>query len=95
MLILRNAYTCDVCDRHIVTNDTDEGCTPMIIGCVATPDCPGHMHSHWYRGPVVASDRLTTHEFRKPTREEYDLLEPAMQADIDAGGLELYPVRTH
>ena len=95
MFTRRNAYTCDVCDQHLVTVDTDEGCTPMMIPCEVTPNCPGTMHSHWYSGAVVKSSIPTTHEFRRPTPEEYLLLTPAFQEHIDAGGLELYRLRAN
>lgn len=95
MLNNRNAYTCDVCDRDVVTLDKDAGTTPMMIPCVVTPNCPGAMHSHFYSGPRVVSNTPATYEFRRPSREEYDLLSPAMQSHIDAGGLELYPLRAH
>lgn len=93
MLSGRNAFTCSVCDRHVVTLDKDNGAIPMTIPCVASSGCSGAMYSHFYKGPVVNSSEKPTHEFRVPTREEYEVMTLPMREHIDAGGLEIYPIR--
>lgn len=90
--MMRNAYTCDVCDGHIVTVDCDAGVTPFSLPCYATPSCRGIMTSHFYSGPIVNSARHVTHEFRSPTELEYEQLTHAARQHVDAGGLELYEV---
>lgn len=83
-----NRYVCQVCGRSIITIDRDEGVTPFMLNCRATPDCKGDMHSSFYEGVTGQP----THEWRKPTAEEYQNMSQPMRDYIDSGALNIYPL---
>lgn len=85
-----NRYTCTTCCKSIITVDRDEGTTPMMLGCRASPGCSGLMHSSFYRG---VSGR-PTFEWRKPTPAEYATASPGMRAHFAQGGLDIHPIET-
>ena len=89
----RNAYVCNQCRKHIVTVDRDPGTTPFMLGCRATPQCPGMMRSEFYCGPLVMSEEKPTFEWRKPTDQEYDAASPGMKEHFDRGGLDIHPIK--
>lgn len=60
----RNIYTCDKCHGHVVTQDADQGTTPFMMPCKATPDCGGRMTSSMYR--VFDQSMAATFEWYKP-----------------------------
>jgi hypothetical protein len=44
----KNSYTCQACGKSIVTIDIDDGVTPFMLACRATPGCAGIMRSGFY-----------------------------------------------
>lgn len=86
----RNRYTCEHCSQSIVTIDRDEGVTPYCLLCKVTPYCKGFMQSAMYRGIWEEP----THEWRKPTPEEYATLHESVKLHVDMGGLCLHRIET-
>lgn len=84
----KNIYTCRKCRGHIVTRDADEGVTPFMIGCKATPGCDGMMHSSFYR--VFDGTLAASYEWYKPNVAQ--VLEPGVRRHVEKGGLVLRPV---
>lgn len=62
-----NVYRCDVCGKATVTQDRDEGTTPFMIQCRATPNCKGSMQSSLYRVDQTLTPSLV---FIKPNPAE-------------------------
>ncbi len=90
----KNAYTCDRCHQNIITIDRDDGVTPFMLACRATAGCTGTMRSQFY----FQNERTLSppqYEWRKPTRQEYANMSPAMRQHIDIGGLDIYPVTSN
>lgn len=85
----KNLYRCEKCNEAVITVDTDDGTTPMMIRCRASVNCYGVMISSLYRN-VPDSEPLF--EWRKPTKSEYRRSSAAMQHHFDMGGLDLYPL---
>jgi hypothetical protein len=85
-----NRYTCQQCGQGIITVDADEGTTPFMLGCRATPKCDGMMMSSFYR--VSESEGPATFAWRKPTKAEYKRASSGMQQHFDMGGLDIYPL---
>ena len=83
-----NRYTCEKCDGSIITQDMDEGTTPMYLGCRATEGCVGRMASSMYRGVTGAPGYV----WRKATKAEYMASDAAMRQHFDLGGLDIHPV---
>lgn len=83
-----NRYTCKKCDGTIITQDLDEGTTPMMLGCRATESCEGMMVSSGYQGVTGSPDYV----WRKPSAQEYGEASAAMRHHFDLGGLEIFPV---
>jgi hypothetical protein len=83
-----NKYTCQNCRGHVITVDRDEGTTPFMIGCMATPGCDGDMYSSFYKG--VSGEPL--YEWRKATPAEYAASSTAMRQHFDMGGLDIHPI---
>ena len=46
-----NHYVCQRCRQTTVTKHEDDGVTPFLLGCRATPGCNGTAQSSFYRGP--------------------------------------------
>lgn len=85
-----NAYFCLECGAGIVTVDRDEGVTPAMMGCRATPGCRGMSQSCWYRPPKGAP--APTFEWYRPTDEEAMAAGPAMYEHHKSGGLFIRPI---
>ena len=83
-----NRYTCEKCDGSIITQDLDEGTTPMMLGCRATDACDGTMMSGMYQGVTGQPDYV----WRKPTKVEYMAADAAMCHHFNLGGLDIFPV---
>lgn len=86
----QNRYTCQTCNGSIVTVDRDEGVTPFMICCRATPGCRGAMYSSFYRG----EPGTPTYEWRKATPAEYAKSSPEMREHFDMGGLDIHALPT-
>lgn len=84
-----NKYTCQSCGGSIITIDRDKGVTPMMLMCRATPPCGGTMLSSMYQGV----EGEPTYEWRKPAPQERIRMSPQMIDHIDAGGLDIYPIK--
>lgn len=78
-----NVYVCEKCAAPLITIDRHKGVTPFMTWC---PSCKGWAQSSMYRVPQTLEP---THEWRRPTREEYDALEPATKQHCANGGLLL------
>ncbi|MDO8976752.1 hypothetical protein [Reyranella sp.] len=85
----KNIYTCRTCRGHIVTRDVEEGVTPFMIGCKATPDCKGMMNSSMYR--VFDGTMAASHEWYRP--EVAQVMEPGVRRHVEKGGLVLRKIR--
>lgn len=79
----KNVYTCEQCGGQIVTIDRDEGTTPFMLKCRATPGCEGSMTSSLYR---CRQDVIPTHEWYKPHKLPRDV---GMRQHVQLGGLLL------
>ena len=88
----RNAYICKTCNGVIITVDHDEGVTPFMLLCRATPKCKGAMYSQFYRGALVEGSLPAQFEWRKATYKEYAKASKPMQQHFDAGGLDIHPI---
>lgn len=84
----KNIYTCRTCRGHIVTRDADEGVTPFMLACRATPGCQGLMHSSMYR--VFDGTMAASHEWYKP--DVAQVMEPGTRRHVEKGGLVLRPI---
>lgn len=81
-----NAYSCQVCQRTIITKNRNAGTTPFMISCHASKarGCRGMMQSSFYR-----LDQATPHTFEwvTPTESELDVfieqLLTARQGKVD------------
>ena len=82
-----NRYTCSACKGSVVTVDIDEGTTPFMLACRATPRCNGVMQSSLYRGV----SGVPTFAWRKPTQDEYRAATAAGRHHYDLGGLDIHP----
>ena len=83
----KNAYDCGTCGGRIVTVNIDEGVTPFMLGCRATPGCGGMMMSQWYR---IDQELKPNYEwFRPDVVTEYD---EELKEHVRQGGLILRPV---
>jgi len=83
-----NCYTYKRCGESFITIDRDEGVTPFMMNCRATPGCSGTSISSMYQD----IEGEPSWEWRRPTPEEYEQMSPAMQEHIAMGGLEIYPI---
>lgn len=87
MIGKKNKYTCDRCNKSIITIDSDEGTTPMLLGCRFS--CGGTMHSHWYR---EIEDLPPDYEWYKPSLKWARRQGPAMLDHVRSGGLDIRKV---
>ena len=81
-----NVYVCEACHEELVTVDVDEGVTPFMLGCRATPGCSGMAQSAMYNVPPERVAEAT-HEWYKPAT--MDGLSAAVQDHVGKGGLLL------
>lgn len=86
----KNVYTCQTCNKAIVTIDADNGTTPFMISCKVTLQCKGDMHSHWYTPDAQALE--ATWEWFKPKKLPRNKYE---REHVQKGGLLLRPVLSH
>lgn len=85
-----NAYRCPDCGRVLLTVDVNEGVTPMFLACRKTPGCRGMSVSSGYPDtPPPTSLGEPTHEWYRPSQQEFDAMEPAQQHHVLQGGLVL------
>lgn len=87
-----NIYDCPKCGGETVTRHVDEGVAPFLLGCKATPGCHGMARSRFYEVPAETEDR-STHEWFKPSKQEYRKLSRAMKEHVDLGGLDLREIK--
>jgi hypothetical protein len=84
----KNVYTCLKCNRSIITVDVDDGTTPFMLDCRATPGCDGVMQSAFYDVPVGLPPDFEW--FKPKSLKDYS---PEMKEHIQKGGLDLRPVQ--
>lgn len=83
----KNQYTCQTCQGSIITVDVDEGTTPFMLLCKATPGCDGFMYSNFYGCDQTLAAQ---YEFFKPASfEGYDA---GMLEHLQKGGLDFRKV---
>jgi hypothetical protein len=80
----KNSYQCEVCNGVIVTVDIDDGTTPFLLLCRATPSCDGMMKSNFYR--IDQSIKAGYEWFRPASSKGYSA---GMRQHIEMGGLVL------
>jgi ssDNA-binding Zn-finger/Zn-ribbon topoisomerase 1 len=87
----KNSYTCQKCGGVIVTIDVDDGVTPFMLACRATPGCNGVMRSGFY----VAVDQSAEpdYEWFKPSSLKGYNRE--MREHIKKGGLDIRNAAEH
>ena len=78
-----NIYQCQACNHSIVTRDTDNGTTPMFLGCVMMK-CQGKMASRMYRVP---QDLKPSHEWYRPSYRAFQKLPENWKPHVEMGGL--------
>jgi hypothetical protein len=83
----KNLYQCQTCRGEVVTIDTDNGVTPFMIMCRATPNCKGMMVSSFYR-----CDQTRPAQFEWYRPETIKGLDKATQEHVMKGGLLLRPM---
>lgn len=79
----KNSYRCQTCGGFIITLDVDEGTTPFMLLCRATPGCKGFMYSSFYSCPQSFQH---SYEFFKPVSLEgydADMLEHFRKGGLD------------
>lgn len=73
---LENVYICNECGKSVLTYARNEGTTPAMIGCLATKDCEGNMHSTWGNVKEIIKHKVKfgghTHWFIRPSDAEMD-----------------------
>jgi hypothetical protein len=88
-----NVYTCQTCGFMLLTVDVAHGTTPFMIECKAKTCCEGFMHSSMYpTGPKPARyPKEPSHEWYRPTPEEFHKLADYNREHVAKGGLLLRP----
>lgn len=79
-----NKYVCAKCGQPTITVDRDEGVTPFMLGCRATPGCDGMGTSSMYR---TDQSQRPTHEWYMPEEAEWRRLSKEMREHVKRGGL--------
>ena len=64
-----NEYICPKCRKMSRTVNRDNGTTPFMLLCKATPGCDGHSQSNFYR---KTSNDTPKWEWIAPTPEEFE-----------------------
>lgn len=82
----RNIWTCETCERSIHARDIDEGVTPFMLQCFATPDCDGEMYSRMYRVNDSWATIPITHEWWLPNENELEILLEGVRKELPAQG---------
>jgi ssDNA-binding Zn-finger/Zn-ribbon topoisomerase 1 len=95
---LINVYRCDVCGKATVTKNRDEGTTPFMISCRATPRCKGSMQSACYRVDQTLTPDLmwikpTPQELANFLRKQSPRFHRAIREHVDLGGLIEVPAK--
>lgn len=81
-----NQYTCRLCGKKITTIDRDEGTTPAMLHCRATPRCTGTMFSAMYQvNQLLKPD----YEWYKPTGK----VKAVEREHVEMGGLLIRKVQ--
>lgn len=84
-----NVYNCPVasCSGRLVTREIHEGTTPSHVPCKVTLGCKGLMQSVFY---AVKDPKMEpTHEWYKPSGDEYTSLPTHALDHVRNGGLLL------
>lgn len=88
----RNAYQCNACAGHAVTEHADAGTTPMfLMSCKVTEGCPGRMVSGMYR-PVPVELGEPAWQWYTPDAAEIRTLSRGEREHVNLGGLLLRPI---
>jgi hypothetical protein len=83
-----NPYTCQDCGGITNTAHVDDGVTPFMLDCRATPGCKGWAHSAGYpKGPRPPHIPAPTWEWYRPDAKEAAKLSPGMADHVAQGGL--------
>jgi hypothetical protein len=86
----KNAWHCGECGRFTVAVHVDEGVTPFVIGCRATPGCQGLARSIFYPPePWPSWAPEAEWEWYRPTPSERQGLAPEVREHVREGGLLL------
>ena len=84
-----NGYRCGTCGGMTITRNADEGTTPFMILCTR-PGCGGRAFSEFYH---MDPRSMPTHEWHRPTPEEFKRLDKATRDYCAAGAMLLRPIR--
>lgn len=85
---MKNRYVCDTCGKDVITVNIDDGVTPFMILCKATPGCRGAMRSSFYQVPQELPAQF---EWFRP--ESFKGYSRAMREHFENGGLDLREIR--
>lgn len=81
-----NVYVCENCKKWVFTYDRDDGATPFMIECRATPLCSGIMQSQFY--PIsIPPHVVPEYEWYKAKIKKH--MDEATKDHIRNGGLML------
>ena len=81
----KNSYRCETCGKSITTIDIDDGVTPMMLACRATPGCRGTMRSGFY----VSVDRSAKPDYEWFMPKSCKGYSREMVEHFKKGGLDL------
>ena len=87
----KNSYTCQVCGKSIVTIDIDDGVTPFMLACRATPGCAGIMRSGFY----VAVDQSAEPDYEWFMPKSFKGYSREMVEHLKKGGLDIRKAAEH
>ncbi len=93
-----NVYRCDVCGKGTVTKNRDDGTTPFMISCRATPGCKGSMQSSMYRVDQTLTPDLiwinpTPQELSNFLKKQSPRFHRAIREHVAMGGLLEVPAK--
>lgn len=83
-----NPYTCEACGKVTNTIHADDGVTPFMLNCRATPDCKGLAVSAIYPAHIPAP----TWEWYRPASKELPTLKDWEADHVAQGGALIRPV---
>ena len=84
-----NIWDCERCEQPTLCIELDDGVTPFMLRCRATPDCNGMAQSRFYPRRPMPTDIPVRGEWYAPDAAETAKLDPEMRHHVEQGGLLL------
>ena len=86
----KNIYNCKTCGNTIVTQNREDGVTPMFLFCGHHGGCEaGSMVSMMYNVPQEPGILVASHEWYRPDDKELETLSDGSKEHVKNGGLLL------